>query len=138
MLLDLSKEFDAKRGEEYFNKMLKDGAKIEIKKVHAKRTVDQNAYFHVCIKFFCLETGYTMKEAKIVLAREFGSFMIYKHKEHSFIRSTSELDTSQMTQYIDWIRNIACYETLGVYVMTPEEYLTNKFEIDQQLQYIRD
>lgn len=136
MLLDLSIQFDQKRAKEYFDKLLKSESKIEIKKVNKVRSLDQNRYFHLCVKFFCSETGYTTKEAKTVLAREFGSFMIYESNGNKFIRSTRDLTTLEMTEYIDWIRNIACFENLGVYVMTPEEYLMNNFDIDRELQYI--
>jgi len=136
MLLDLSREFDIKRAKDYFDKLITDQSKIEIKKVRKTRSLDQNRYFHLCVKFFCAETGYTIKEAKTLLAREFGSFMIYETNGNKFIRSTSDLNTQEMTQYIDWIRNVACYENLGVYVMTPDEYITHQFDIDKEFQHV--
>ena len=137
MKLDLAKEFDRTKFATYARKLVADGAKCELKKVKAKRTINQNSYLHVCIACFCDETGYTIQEAKILLKRQFGSFMVYKKDGNFFLLSTAELDTAQMTEFIEWIRNVACFENLGVYVPTSEEYIHNQFDIDQKLQHIK-
>ena len=134
MKLDLSKDFDLGKFKAYSEKLIKTNAKIELKKIQNKRSIDQNSYLHLCISFFCNESGYTLEEGKTVLKREFGGFMIYEKDGNKFLRSSADLDTLEMTEFIEWIRNIACYENLGVYVPTPQEYIENQFIIDQQLQ----
>lgn len=137
MKLDLSSDIDLGRFKTYSEKLIKDRAKVELKKVKIKRSIDQNAYFHLCVAMFCNETGYSIEEGKTELKRSFGSFMIYEKQGKKFLRSSSDLDVMEMTEFIEWVRNVACYETLGVYVPTPSEYIENQFQIDQQLQYLK-
>ena len=136
MLLDLSKELDKKKAESYFEKLMKDGAKIELKKVQEKRSINQNSYLHVCVAMICQESGYTIEEGKTELKRQFGKYFIYEKNGSKFLLSSRELDTVQMTEWIDWIRQMAI-DTLGIYIPTPEEYIQNQFEIDRQLINVR-
>jgi hypothetical protein len=136
MILDLSLEFDLKKFNSYCDKLITNKSKVNIKKVQNKMTISQNSYLHVCICFFCLETGYTKEEGKIVLKREFGSFMVYEKQGRKFLRSSSDLDTLEVTEFIEWIRNL-CYENFDCYVPTPQEYIQNQFEINKQLQNVK-
>jgi len=40
-----------------------------------------------------------------------------------------------MTNWIDWIRSFGLDK--GIYIATPEEYITNQFEIDKELNYVK-
>lgn len=137
MKLDLSKELDKKRATVYFNRLLEEGRKVEIKRLYDSRTLPQNRYLHVVISFFCMETGYTIEEAKQLLYNNFGSFMVYEKNGVVFTRSSSDLTTQEMTELIEWIRNVACFENLGVYVPTPEEYITMQFEVEQYIEQVK-
>lgn len=137
MKLDLSIGYDLGRFKAYSDKLIKKGAKTELKEIRAKRSINQNAYFHLCISFFCNEAGYSLIEGKTILKRTFGKFMVYENKGNKFLTSSANIDTEQMTEFIDWIRNIACMENLGVYVPTPEEYIQNQYHIDRELQYLK-
>jgi len=136
MKLDLSLEFDQNKFKTYSEKLISDGSKCELKVIRHKRSIPQNAYFHVVVSCFCVETGYTIQEAKTLLKRQFGRFMIYEKEGTRFLISTVELDTLQMTEFIEWIRNVACFETLGLYVPTSEEYIENQFIINQQINHV--
>ncbi len=136
MKLDLSKDIDKQRATTYLGKLMDQGAKIELKKVNSNRSLSQNAYLHACFGYIAQATGYTIEEAKTKMKREFGSFMIYQVNGDKFLRSTAELDTSEMTQFIDWLRNFSS-EEIGVYLMTPDEYQQNRFEVEKELQYVK-
>jgi hypothetical protein len=136
MLLNLSNEIDKKKAESYLEKLMEDGSKIELKKVQEKRSINQNSYLHVCAAMICQESGYTIEECKIELKRQFGKFFIYEKNGHKFLLSSRDLDTVQMTEWIDWIRQMAI-DTLGIYIPTPEEYLQHQFELDRQLINVR-
>ena len=97
---------------------------VEVKMIKPARTINQNKYLHVCIGLIAKETGYTMQEAKIVMKREHG--LEYEKNGKRFLRSTRELDTGEMTKFIDWMRNMAG-EVLGIYIPTSEEYLIDPF-----------
>jgi hypothetical protein len=137
MKLDLSKDFDLGKFKAYSDQLIKLRAKVELKKVRLKRSIDQNSYFHLCVSMYCNEAGYTLSEGKVVLKREFNKFMVYEKDGHKFLRSTTDLDTLEMTEFIEWIRSVACYENLGVYVPTPDEYIENQFYIEQSLENLK-
>jgi hypothetical protein len=137
MKLDLSIDFDKKKFSAYCEKLITSGAKCELKVLRAKRSISQNSYFHVVVSFFANETGYTISESKTLLKREFGSFMVYEKDGKRFLLSTTELDSLQMAEFIQWIRQVACYENLGIYCPSSEEYIANQFEIDKELNNVK-
>ena len=137
MKLDLSSGFFVERFKAYSDKLIKKGAKVELKEIKAKRSINQNSYFHLCIAMFCDEAGYSLIEGKTVLKRTFGKFMVYETKGNKFLTSSAAINTEQMTEFIEWIRSVACFENLGVYVPTPEEYIENQYHIDRELQYLK-
>jgi hypothetical protein len=136
MKLNLSKSYDRGRATTYLEKLIKKGAKIELKEFRAKRSLDQNAYLHVCFAMIADETGYTIEEAKVLFKRAFGSFMVYEKDNNKFLRSTADMDKHEMTIFIDWLRQTAM-DQLGLYILTPREYYENQFEIEQQIQYVK-
>ena len=101
MKLDLSKDFDQNKAKAYFQKLLSKGSKIELTEFKPQRSLQQNKYFHVCIAFFCIHSGYTMEEGKVTLKRTFGSFMIYEKLGRKFLRSSYELNSNEMSIFID-------------------------------------
>ena len=135
MKLDLSIAFDNNKAKAYFDKLMDSKSKIELKEFKPKRTVSQNKYLHVCFTIVANETGYTVEEAKTVLKREHGAFMVYEKEGNKFLRSTATLDTLEMTMFIDWLRRFAMDH--GYYIPTPEEFLQSQFEIEKELQYIK-
>ncbi len=132
MKLDLSKPFDLKKAEARFSKLCAKGAKIELTEFLPKRSISNNSYFHVVVAYFCQETGYNIDEAKTVLKRQYGLY--YEKNGQKFIRSTTDLDDKEMCDFTEYIRTF-CFEQLGVYVETPEEYRSNQFEIEKELQH---
>lgn len=137
MKLNLSIPYDLERFKAYSEKLIKKNAKTELKEIKAKRSINQNSYFHLCVSFYCNGAGYSLSEGKTILKRSFGRFMVYENKGNKFLTSSADIDTEQMTEFIEWIREIACFEYLGVYVPTPEEYIQNQYQIDRELQYLK-
>ncbi len=133
MLLDLTSKIDQEKAKAYLGKLIEQGEKVEIRKISKQRTSKQNAYLHVCLGLFCIETGYKIEEAKELFSRHLPEIMRYEKMGNNFRKSTSELDTREMTILIDFIRETALNE-LGLYIPTAEEYLTEKFRIDRDLE----
>ena len=131
MKFDLSNEFDVNKAKTYFNTLLSKQKQVEVKEVRKKRTLSQNAYLHVCITLFAIEFGYTLYEAKILLKRE-SSFMIYEKNDVLFLKQTRNMDSSELTKFVEFIRNYSA--GLGCYIPSSEEYLTNRMQIDRQIQ----
>ena len=57
MKLDLSREYDINRGKTYLAKLIKSGARIELKKYQERRSIQQNSYFHVACKILSDYSG---------------------------------------------------------------------------------
>lgn len=133
MLLDLSNDFDVSKAHSYLAKLIEKGEKCELKKVVKQRTHRQNKFLHVCLGFFCAETGYTIDEAKELFSHQLPDIMRYTKNEISFRKSTADLNSKEMTILIDLIREMANTQ-LGIYIPTSSEYLENKFQIDRELE----
>ena len=130
MMLDLSNPTELKKAETYFSKLAESKEKIELKKLINKRSLNLNSYLHVVITLFAIEYGYTLDEAKTLLKRECG-FMIYETKGTKFLKQTSKLDNLECSKFVEWIRNYASQQ--GLYIPDAEEYKTNKFNIDKDI-----
>ena len=130
MKLDLSNDFERKKGIAYFKKLLDQKAKVEVKKVSEKRSINQNSYLHVCLNLSGIYFGYTLEEVKYLFKKNFG--LVYTKNNEQFIRSSADLDTKEMTDFIDFIREQNSIE--GNYIPSPEEYLKNQFAIDKEIE----
>jgi hypothetical protein len=136
MKYKLTEQLEIYQARAYFEMLINEGANIEIKKVRAKRTLKQNSYFHVVITIFAMELGYTIVEAKTMLKRMYSNAepsMVYQKKGYKFLRSTTTMDTKELTNFIEWIRNYAATEA-GIYIPTSEEYLINQYNIDKKIE----
>lgn len=129
---NLSNDIEKKQAEARFKKLMENGKVIELKAIAEARTLKQNAYLHVCISLFAIETGYTLDEAKIILKRGC-EFMRYEKKGATFLRHTSLLSTVELTNFIEWIRNLASQD-LGLYIPDADEYKNNHHAIDREIE----
>lgn len=135
MKLDLSLEFDRNKAQVYFNKLMKDGVKIELKKIVKQRTMDQMKYLHVCLAMFANDTGYSIDETKEVFSHQLPEILRYEKNGHNFRKSTNDLDTKECGKLIDLVRQVA-NEELGLYIPDATEYLINRFAIEKELDYL--
>lgn len=131
MKLNLSNTYDKERAKTRLKVLIDKGAKIELKEIKGKRTIRQNSYLHVCISLFAIEFGYTLDEAKTLLKRQC-EFMKYSKNGQLFLKRTREMDTKELTEFIEWIRNYSSQQ--GLYLPTSEEYLLYRFEIDKEIE----
>lgn len=130
MKLDLSNDIHRNKFKTYCNKLYSSNKKVEIKEVREPRTIKQNAYLHVCITLYAIEFGYSLEEAKTDLKRQCG-FMVYEKSDKKFLKRTRYLNTKELTDFIEWIRNYASMN--GLYIPNSEEYLIHKFDIDSEI-----
>lgn len=131
MKYDLSNAFEAKKAQNYLDGLIKSEDKVEITKKRAIRSIPQNSYLHVCITLYAIHFGYTIEESKTHLKRNC-AFMIYEKEGEKFLKRTRDLDTKELTDFIEWIRAYSAVH--GCYVPTSEEYITNKFNIDKEIE----
>ena len=130
MKLDLNKPFDLNKFKAYQDKLILKKAKIELKELRDKRTLRQNSYLHILFSLYAIEFGYTLAEAKTFLKRK-SDLLTYEKSGDKFLRSTADLNTKELTTFIDWIRTFAGVN--GCYLPTSEEYIQQSFEIDKDI-----
>lgn len=130
MKYDLSNSLDKQKAITAFKNHLEKGNKVELKKINPIRSLSQNNYLYACLNLAAIHFGYTTEEMKTVFKRD--AKMFYEKNGEQFLLSTAELKTDEMTGFIDYIRT-KCGKD-GCYIPTSEEYLTNKFSIDREIE----
>ena len=131
MKYNLSNIIEKEQAELKFNNAIVKGSIIELTNPRKKRSITQNAYLHVCISLFGIHFGYSLEEAKTLLKREC-SFMIYDKNNVKFLKKTSLLNSKELTDFIDWLRNYSGKQ--GLYIPTSEQYLTDSHLIDREIE----
>lgn len=130
MKFDFKKQFDINKARVYLEKLIKDQSKCDLTKPRETRSLSQNSYLHVCITLYAIEFGYTLMEAKTLLKRDC-DFMRYEKHNVTFLKETKKMDSKELTDFIEWIRNYSSVN--GCYIPTSDEYLENKFNIDKEI-----
>lgn len=146
MLYDTSKELDKNRAIEKFKFLIGKGKIIELKEKRKIRSISQNNYLHLILSWFALEMGETLEYTKKeTFKREVNSdiflydFINRKTGEiRKELKSTSIIDTKEMTTAIDRFRNFAS-KNFGIYLPDPEDLINLREmerQIDNQKQYL--
>jgi hypothetical protein len=130
MDFDFSNNMDVKKAETYMVKLIASKSKASLTKHIQKRTIPLNSYLHVCITLYAIHFGYTLYEAKIFLKRECG-FMVYENKGLKYLKETSKLNNEDCSKFVEFIRNYSSMN--GCYIPDADEYKTNKFNIDKEI-----
>jgi len=128
--LNLHIHEDRNRADVYFAKLMKDKAKIELKKISPPRSINQNSYVHVLFQLWGNHFGYTLDEAKQVVKIKL-EYTYWKDDE-VFLRKTSLMNAKELTEFIDKFRNWSAHE--GCYLPTSEEYLLRHFDYSQEVE----
>lgn len=130
MKFDLSNPYDQNKAKALFEKLSASEKKIELKEVRKPRSLSQNSYLHVCITLYAIAYGCRLNEAKTDLKR--AARLYYEKNGNKYLISSADLDSKQMTEFIDFIRTKASQD-LGTYIPTSEEYLLERFSIDKEI-----
>ena len=103
---------------------------VDLTVKNKNRTISQNSYLHVLFALYGINFGYTEAEVKKDM-KEACPFMQYEKNGKQYPRETKKLETKEMTDFIEWIRN---YSSLnGHYLPTPDEYRLNRYMIDNEI-----
>jgi hypothetical protein len=129
MKLNLSKPDEAKQAETYFAKLLKDGSKIELKKINPPRSINLNSYIHVLFTLWGSHFGYSLDEAKQTVKIQLGC--TYQKFGMICYEKTSKMTTKELSEFVDKFRNWSASE--GLYLPTAEEYLLRHFDYSQEV-----
>jgi len=114
---DLSTEFGKTKAAEYLARLSERGKPCEVKEIRPVRSGRSNRYYWTIVSLFALETGYTKDEAHTTIKRQLG--MVYEKNGQRFLKSTSKLDSKEMSDYITRFRDMA--GKMGIYLPSSEE-----------------
>ena len=145
MIYDLNIPFEKDSAKERFKWLMDKGKKIELKEKRPKRSVSQNAYLHLILSWFGLEFGYNLEEVKQKIFKEIVNPELFYEGEVGKLekiqrwRSTSDLDTKEMTLAIDRFRDYSAEN--GYYLPSPDdmvalEYIENEINKHNSKQYL--
>lgn len=112
MLFNLQNEFEIPRFKEYVNRLYKQRATVEVKKKNPGRTLAQNAYLHLLLGYFASQYGCSAEEAKVDFYKRTCNKDLFQRThtnrqghEVSYLRSSTELSTAEMSLSIERFRN---------------------------------
>ena len=130
MKLNLHNQTDVNKALTHLEKLIEGEKQIELKEIRQLRTIKQNKYLHVIITLYAIYFGDPLEIAKTDLKREC-SFMRLSHKGKQYLKSTAKLNTKELTEFIEWVRNYSSQN--GCYLPTVSEYLEDRYNIDREI-----
>lgn len=145
MWYDLSKVFDRERFKVRCNALFKSGKTVELTEKKMLRSIRQNSYLHLILSWFAIETGNKMEFVKQEYFKKLCNadiFLTYVDDPYlghiAILRSSSDLDSAEMTTAIERFRNWASMEA-GIRLPDPneEEFLhTIRIEIERNKKFL--
>jgi hypothetical protein len=101
---------------------------VELTEKKPKRTTQQNKYLHTLLGFFACETGNTLEYVKQNYYKKLVNPAIFTRRindkflgEMEVLRSSTDLDTAEMTTSIDRFRNWSA-SVAGIYLPAANEH----------------
>lgn len=118
MIYDLNTDIDRIRYEKRVKSLLDRRTVVELSERKPKRTTPQNAYLHLLLGEFAVQTGNTLDWVKSEYFKRHCNaelFVVRKrdeltHREVEVLRSSRDLDTGEMTTAIDRFKHWAAAE----------------------------
>ena len=109
-------------------KLAEGGKIVELTEKKPRRTLSQNAYCHLAISYFASQYGVSLEWAKQQYFKKLvNPDLFIREKEDKFLgkvkylRSSADLDVSEMTLAIDRWRNWCSMEA-GIYIPNVDDY----------------
>jgi len=102
--------------------LISKGKKVELTEKRYNRTIKQNKYLHLIFGWYGIELGYTRDEVKQDIFKRDVCKSVFERVKNSRVvyRSTSDLNTIEMTTAIEMFRNHASKD-LNIYLPDPNE-----------------
>ena len=144
MIYNSKIEIDKQKAMERIEWLIKNERKFEIKEIKHRRTLKQNAYFHLILSYFALEVGETLEFIKQEIFKKKVNPDTFrterKNPKSGKIRedwkSTADLDTKQLSECIDRFKHWTVKNT-GIRLPDANEnefldYIQNEIELQKQ------
>lgn len=127
MIFNLKNPHEHSKYKEYVNKLFDQKAVVEVKKKNPQRSLAQNSFLHTLLAYFGCEYGCSLEEAKIDFYKRTCNKEIFERRkinkqgvEITYLRSSSELSTSEMALSIDRFRHWSS-SVAGIYLPSSED-----------------
>ena len=99
---------------------------MTIKEFRDNRSNNQNRYMWGCVyDTISKDTGYEVEEIHQLMGKK---FLAYEKNKEWFVRSTSDLDTKEMEDYLERVRRFASME-LNIFIQLPNEKDSFYYEV---------
>jgi hypothetical protein len=138
MIYNLNNKLDKNKAIKRFEFLCSKGKKIDLKEKMFKRSLSQNAYLHLLLDYFAIQSGYTRIEAK-ELYKRYVCYDIYEYEKNGtkFYRSSADLDKHEFMKSIDrWIKYME-ENGLDVPYTENEEHIDSAFnEVEKNETYL--
>lgn len=144
MIFNATIELDKKRAVERMRHYIEKGKTFELTEKRERRTIRANAYLHLILSWFALETGYTEAEVKQEIFKKIVNPNTFYEGEHGDLvkierwRSSADLDTGEMSLCIDRFRDYSAKEA-GIYLPEPKDLALLReieIQIENNKQYL--
>lgn len=141
MIYNLDSILDKERFKRRCNALYKRGGLVELSERKGTRTLSQNAYLHLILGWFAVETGNRIDFVKEQYFKRLVNAAIFCEKredrylgEVEVLRSSKDLDTGEMTTAIERFRNWSSAEA-GIYLPAANEQgFLNEIEVELRRQ----
>lgn len=122
MIYNLAKKEDIQDFKDYSKRLIDEGKKVELTQKRNKRSLSQNNYLHLILSWFAVETGYTLEEVKQDVFKRYVCRELFITEKNGILicRSTSSLDTKELSQAVDTFRNWSSSE-MNIYLPSANE-----------------
>ena len=145
MIFNLQNEFEHQKFKDQVNKLYSQRAIVELTKKLPNRSISQNSYLHLLLGFFSSEYGCSLDEAKIYFYKQTCNKELFERKrvnkkgvEVTYLRSSSELTTAELTLSVERFRNWSI-AVADIYLPAPNEQqmlIYAQQEIERQKEFI--
>lgn len=127
MIYDLKNPYDIGKFKDRVVELINQRAVVDLTKKNPNRSLSQNAYLHLILGFFAVEYGCSLDEVKLDFFKRKCNKEIFERrvtnkqgKEITTLRSSTDLDTMEMTTAIERFRNWSV-SVAGIYLPSPNE-----------------
>ena len=127
MTYNLQNSLDVQNAKTRLEMLIKKGSIVEVTEKKIKRTLSQNNYLHLILSYFASQTGNRMEWVKQQYYKRTCNPDLFVGTKTDkilgsvkYIKSSTELDTGEMTLSIERFRNWASAEA-GIYIPEPHE-----------------
>lgn len=145
MIYDLSNEWEAQNFIDKVKYMVEKNYVVTLSRKMPQRSMKQNNYLYLLLSYFSSESGYSIDEVKIdYFKKTCNPDLFYREKQNrqgktiQYLRSSSELDVSEMNLAITRFRNWSSAQA-GIYLPSPEDHdfiLHCEKEIERNKEYL--